>query len=62
MRALRLLEDLHCQGPQKMRALADELGLTPRNIVPTLSTHWRAKDSVRRTAHLRQIGVRRSSS
>jgi len=29
---LRLLEQLHCVGPNKMKALADELGLTPRNM------------------------------
>lgn len=29
---LRLLEQLRCQGPRKMRALADDLGLTPRNV------------------------------
>lgn len=29
---LRLLEQLHCQGPQMMRALADDLCLTPRNV------------------------------
>jgi DNA-binding MarR family transcriptional regulator len=29
---LRLLEQLHCVGPNKMKVLADELGLTPRNM------------------------------
>jgi DNA-binding MarR family transcriptional regulator len=29
---LRLLEQLHCVGPNMMRALGDELGLTPRNM------------------------------
>ncbi len=29
---LRLLEQLHCVGPDKMKVLADELGLTPRNM------------------------------
>src|SRR5271156_6123630 len=47
---LRLLEDLHCQGPQKMRALADELGLTPRNITDAVDA-LEAEGLVRRTAH-----------
>ena len=29
---LRLLEQLHCVGPNRMGALGDELGLTPRNM------------------------------
>ena len=29
---LRLLEQLHCVGPDRMGALGDELGLTPRNM------------------------------
>ncbi len=29
---LRLVERLHCRGPAMMRALADELGLSPRNM------------------------------
>jgi DNA-binding MarR family transcriptional regulator len=29
---LRLIERLHCRGPAMMRALADELGLSPRNM------------------------------
>jgi DNA-binding MarR family transcriptional regulator len=29
---LRLVERLHCQGPAMMRTLADELGLSPRNV------------------------------
>ena len=29
---LRLLEQLHCRGPLMMRALADDLGFTPRNM------------------------------
>jgi DNA-binding MarR family transcriptional regulator len=29
---LRLLEQLHCGGPDRMGALGDELGLTPRNM------------------------------
>ena len=29
---LRLLETLHCQGPAMMRAVGDQLGLSPRNM------------------------------
>lgn len=29
---LRLLNELHCNGPQKMADLADSLGVTPRNV------------------------------
>jgi DNA-binding MarR family transcriptional regulator len=29
---LRLLEQLHCEGPDMMRVLGDQLGLTPRNM------------------------------
>src|SRR6478736_6001156 len=29
---LRLLEQLHCVGPDRIGALSDELGLTPRNM------------------------------
>lgn len=47
---LRLLEDLHCRGPQKMRALADELGLTPRNITDSVDA-LETEGLVRRTAH-----------
>jgi DNA-binding MarR family transcriptional regulator len=47
---LRLLEDLHCRGPQKMRALADELGLTPRNITDAVDA-LESEGLVRRTAH-----------
>jgi DNA-binding MarR family transcriptional regulator len=32
MPGLRLVERLHCQGPAMMRTLADELGLSPRNV------------------------------
>ena len=32
MPGLRLVERLHCRGPAMMRTLADELGLSPRNI------------------------------
>jgi DNA-binding MarR family transcriptional regulator len=47
---LRLLEDLHCQGPQKMRVLADDLGLTPRNITDAVDA-LETEGLVRRTAH-----------
>jgi DNA-binding MarR family transcriptional regulator len=47
---LRLLEDLHCQGPQKMRELADDLGLTPRNITDAVDA-LEHEGLVRRTAH-----------
>jgi DNA-binding MarR family transcriptional regulator len=29
---LRVLETLHCQGPAKMRSLAETLNLSPRNV------------------------------
>src|ERR1700722_17279812 len=29
---LRLLEQLHCEGPDMMRVLGDQLGLSPRNM------------------------------
>jgi DNA-binding MarR family transcriptional regulator len=29
---MRVLEELHCHGPAKLRALADLLGLSPRNL------------------------------
>ena len=29
---LRLLNELHCNGPRKMADLADSLGVTPRNV------------------------------
>lgn len=47
---LRLLEQLHCRGPQMMRALADELGLTPRNVT-ALVDGLEAEGLVRRTPH-----------
>lgn len=47
---LRLLEELHCRGPQKMRALADELALTPRNITDVVDA-LELEGLVRRTAH-----------
>ena len=47
---LRLLEQLHCQGPQMMRALADDLGLTPRNMT-ALVDGLEAEGLVQRVAH-----------
>jgi DNA-binding MarR family transcriptional regulator len=47
---LRLLEQLHCQGPQMMRALADDLGLTPRNMTALVDA-LEAEGLVRRVAH-----------
>lgn len=47
---LRLLEQLHCQGPQMMRALADELGLTPRNMTALVDA-LEAEGLARRVAH-----------
>jgi DNA-binding MarR family transcriptional regulator len=47
---LRVLETLHCQGPQMMRALADELGLTPRNMT-ALVDGLEGERLVKRVAH-----------
>lgn len=47
---LHLLEYLHCRGPQKMRVLADELGLTPRNITDAVDA-LEGEKLVRRTPH-----------
>jgi DNA-binding MarR family transcriptional regulator len=47
---LRVLETLHCQGPQMMRALSDELGLTPRNMT-ALVDGLEGERLVRRVAH-----------
>jgi DNA-binding MarR family transcriptional regulator len=47
---LRLLEQLHCQGPQMMRVLADDLGLTPRNMT-ALVDGLEGEGLVRRVAH-----------
>src|SRR5262245_30896828 len=46
----RVLELLHCQGPQMMRALADELGLTPRNMTALIDA-LEGERLVRRVAH-----------
>lgn len=47
---LRLLEQLHCDGPQMMRALAEDLGLTPRNVTALVDA-LEADGLVRRVAH-----------
>jgi DNA-binding MarR family transcriptional regulator len=47
---LRLLETLHCRGPQMMRILADEIGLTPRNMTALVDA-TEAEGLVRRVAH-----------
>jgi DNA-binding MarR family transcriptional regulator len=47
---VRLLNELHCNGPQKMADLAEALGVTPRAITAMVDT-LEADDQVRRTAH-----------
>lgn len=47
---LRLLETLHCQGPAKMKTLADGLNLSARNIT-TVADSLEADGLVRRVAH-----------
>lgn len=47
---LRLLEKLHCSGPQMMRVLADDLGLTPRNMTALVDA-LEAEGLVQRVAH-----------
>lgn len=47
---LRLLYELHCNGPRKMADLADVLGVTPRNIT-ALVDGLEAESLVRRSAH-----------
>lgn len=47
---LQLLNELHCNGPQKMADLAETLGVTPR-AVTSLVDALEAEDLVRRTAH-----------
>ena len=47
---LRLLYELHCNGPRKMADLADVMGVTPRNIT-ALVDGLEAESLVRRTAH-----------
>jgi DNA-binding MarR family transcriptional regulator len=47
---LRLLYELHCNGPRKMADLAQELGVTPRNVT-ALVDGLEAEDLVRRVPH-----------
>lgn len=47
---IRLIEQLHCQGPAKMRSLADGLGLSARNMT-ALADSLEADGLLRRTAH-----------
>jgi DNA-binding MarR family transcriptional regulator len=47
---LRLLYELHCNGPRKMADLADVLGVTPRNVT-ALVDGLEAEDLVRRRPH-----------
>jgi DNA-binding MarR family transcriptional regulator len=47
---MRLLYELHCDGPQKMADLADGLGVTPRNVT-ALVDGLEAEGLVRRTDH-----------
>jgi DNA-binding MarR family transcriptional regulator len=47
---LRLIGRLHCQGPAKMRDLADDLGLSARNMT-ALADALEADGLVRRAAH-----------
>jgi DNA-binding MarR family transcriptional regulator len=47
---LRLLNELHCNGPRKMAELADKLGVTPRNVTALVDA-LEAQDMVRRSAH-----------
>ena len=47
---LRLLYELHCNGPRKMADLADSLGVTPRNVT-ALVDGLESESLVRRTPH-----------
>jgi DNA-binding MarR family transcriptional regulator len=47
---LRLLYELHCNGPRKMTDLADSLGVTPRNVT-ALVDGLEAEALVRRVPH-----------
>ena len=47
---LRLLYELHCNGPRKMAELADTLGVTPRNITALVDA-LEEEQQVRRVAH-----------
>lgn len=47
---LRLLNDLHCNGPRKMADLAEALGVTPRAITAVVDT-LEGDAQVRRVPH-----------
>lgn len=47
---LRVLEVLHCQGPAKMKDLADSVGMSARNLT-TLADGLEADSLVRRVSH-----------
>ncbi len=47
---LRLLNELHCNGPRKMAELADALGVTPRNITALVDA-LEAEGQLRRVPH-----------
>ena len=47
---LRLLNTLHCEGPQKMADLADALGVTPRSVT-ALVDGLEQDGMVRRASH-----------
>ena len=47
---LRLLEVLHCQGPAKMKTLADGLGLSARNLT-AVADSLESEGLLRRVAH-----------
>jgi DNA-binding MarR family transcriptional regulator len=47
---LRVLEALHCQGPAKMKTLADGLGLTARNMT-AVADSLEDEGLLRRVAH-----------
>jgi DNA-binding MarR family transcriptional regulator len=47
---LRVLEALHCQGPAKMKSLADALGLSARNLT-AVADSLESDGLLRRVAH-----------
>ena len=47
---LRVLEALHCQGPAKMKSLADSLGLSARNMT-AVADSLENEGMLRRVAH-----------
>jgi DNA-binding MarR family transcriptional regulator len=47
---LRLLYELHCNGPRKMADLADSLGVTPRNVTALVDA-LESEALVRRSPH-----------